>query len=452
MSGTEVDDAVATAKTFTSHATNLTTTTTAVRNTSRHGRDHSITMDNNNNHDNGSNYDLAHTFVEHSYPSPTRCQVCTGLLVGLWSQGLQCKICGFNVHRGGGIDGHDNCHDEAMLFTPCPGRRHDHQDHPPAAMAKSAFPTTRSAAASAEIMPSHGNDPQGHQNEQIVGKSNSKNEKIKPLLGFRVVLQELALLIKDQPQLLADICAQMDRDVLYHVEKTIVTAGVEREKSRKFLRFKQRCIRPFLAYIDAMQAQGQVYALVRLIGMHMVVDGVVAVIGFVFFTVATVTRHYHHFNPFTSSRHSSSTCYHWTTLLHLALVHDSTVLVTVHLALLLMAFWIRYMARLFLRKVILMDHFLQQKFTIQAKEDFGVSVVGAATRATWWSDRLVAASALTCSLAICVWWLVQPSLDTLIITESSSWSRLRDGPGPSAADTSTNNSTTQCMEHEIFAG
>ena len=69
--------------------------------------------------DNGEElYDLAHKFAEHTYRSPTNCDICHGLLVGLWSQGLQCEKCGVNCHRGEGIGDHDDCLAEAML-APC---------------------------------------------------------------------------------------------------------------------------------------------------------------------------------------------------------------------------------------------------------------------------------------------------------------------------------------------
>jgi hypothetical protein len=83
-----------------------------------------------------------------------------------------------------------------------------------------------------------------------------------------------------------------------------------------------------------------------------------------------------------------------------------------------------------MRKVILIDHFLQQKFTINAKDDFGVSVAGAATRAMWWSERIVAASAMTCSLAMALWWSVvaqpPPSIDSSLVEEALLSRRLPD--------------------------
>ena len=64
-------------------------------------------------------HEIPHKFVEHSYASPTYCSICNGLLVGLWSQGFQCEVCGLNVHRGEGVDEHDDCKAEALLSSCC---------------------------------------------------------------------------------------------------------------------------------------------------------------------------------------------------------------------------------------------------------------------------------------------------------------------------------------------
>lgn len=64
------------------------------------------------------NNEFAHQFEVHSYRAPTNCTLCSGLLVGLWSQGLQCKMCRMNIHRGQGLGEHDDCRAEALM-TPC---------------------------------------------------------------------------------------------------------------------------------------------------------------------------------------------------------------------------------------------------------------------------------------------------------------------------------------------
>lgn len=42
---------------------------------------------------------IPHTFVVHSYASPTICQSCKKLLKGIFRQGYQCKDCKFNAHK-----------------------------------------------------------------------------------------------------------------------------------------------------------------------------------------------------------------------------------------------------------------------------------------------------------------------------------------------------------------
>ncbi|KAL1461900.1 hypothetical protein WDU94_013763 [Cyamophila willieti] len=42
---------------------------------------------------------IPHTFNLHTYTRPTLCGLCKKLLKGLFKQGLQCKDCGFNVHK-----------------------------------------------------------------------------------------------------------------------------------------------------------------------------------------------------------------------------------------------------------------------------------------------------------------------------------------------------------------
>jgi hypothetical protein len=87
----------------------------------------SLVEDNNNNTQNDTttagylDEETPHVFETHTYGKPTCCDVCDGLLVGLFSQGLQCKYCKLNVHHGQGKGEHDDCKGEAIL-TPCKGQ------------------------------------------------------------------------------------------------------------------------------------------------------------------------------------------------------------------------------------------------------------------------------------------------------------------------------------------
>ena len=46
-----------------------------------------------------TNSNTSHCFAEHTYKTPTNCNYCHKLLVGLHKQGLHCKHCRMNVHR-----------------------------------------------------------------------------------------------------------------------------------------------------------------------------------------------------------------------------------------------------------------------------------------------------------------------------------------------------------------
>ena len=60
-----------------------------------------------------------HQFVVHTYVTPTWCGHCEQLLWGMKSQGWQCKVCGFNVHKKGDVNGKATCHLE--LRSTCSG-------------------------------------------------------------------------------------------------------------------------------------------------------------------------------------------------------------------------------------------------------------------------------------------------------------------------------------------
>jgi hypothetical protein len=161
--------------------------------------------------------ELAHTFHEHSYPSPEVCDMCSGLLVGLWSQGLQCKTCHMNVHRGEGKEGHDNCRIEALL-TACPG---------------------------------------------------CKIRKTETPVGLKVAIKQLNEMA---PNLGQEIRRQLNRDLMSHAVKGIVASGVEDERSKKLKRAKVVVV-TFVRALDKLEARGETYTVLFFLGAHALIAG-----------------------------------------------------------------------------------------------------------------------------------------------------------------------------------
>jgi hypothetical protein len=175
--------------------------------------------------------ELAHKFADHTYKSPTNCGICKGLLVGLWSQGLQCEICGLNVHRGEGVDGHDDCRKEALL-SPCSGKR-----------AKEEEPAT--------------------------------------------TLREV---MKQSPTFFQDIKEQMNKDIKSQVKSAVVTTGVEGEKSKKIRRFRDKLI-PLVETLDSVEARGGFFSFLVLMSFHIILVNALGLLSFVGFILALWPRH-----------------------------------------------------------------------------------------------------------------------------------------------------------------
>lgn len=294
-------------------------------------------------------YELAHKFEEHTYGYPTYCDVCTGLLAGLWSQGMQCASCGMNTHRGGGIGDHDDCRAEAML-APC----------------------------------------------DCVQQQSPANES----KTLREAMREVQELARERPNFFRDVRAQMDRDVMTHVTNVVVSAGVDGERDKKFRRTKEKIV-PLLEFVDGIEEKGEIHSLILLLSLHGRVALFAAMIGILGFILAVLWRH---------GRLTESS-------FHLALIHESTVLFTVHIGLLIVAAILRYYTSIFKRKVKVIDQFLRDKFGVDAKEDFGISVAGAARRARWWSERIFISAAITAYAAVCFWYAAEPSMNTLLFVD-----------------------------------
>lgn len=285
-------------------------------------------------------HEIPHKFVEHSYASPTYCDICNGLLVGLWSQGFQCEVCGLNVHRGEGIGEHDDCKAEALLSHHCPGK------------------------------------PQ-------VG-----NERT-------VTLTEA---MAKSPNFFREIKEQMDKDIMTHVKEAVVAGGVEGERTKNLRRLREGLV-PRIEALDAMEARGEVYCILVLLRLHAILAFIVAGVGLLLFTIALSPKlGFGLLDP---------------SVFHLAVMHELTILGTIHVCLVALAFIIRYYSLLFRRKSFILEEFLVDIFGINAEEDIGISVVGASIRAHAWSLRVAISATLTTITSLLAWYYWQPTVDEL---------------------------------------
>ena len=283
-------------------------------------------------------HEIPHKFEEHSYRKPTYCNVCDGLLVGLWSQGLQCVTCGLNVHRGEGINDHDDCKGEALLSA-CSGER--------------------------------------------IGEEQA------------MTLREA---IKRSPHFFQDIKEQMHKDLFTHAKEAVVSAGVDDERRKNLRRIKERLV-PLVESLDAIEARGEVYSVFVLLRLNIVISFIATVAGLLLFIVALCPK--------------LGFCLIEVSIFRLALMHELTVLVTIHICLVAFALLLLYYSNVFMQKSIIFEQFLIEMFDMHAEEDIGISVVGAAIRARAWSQRIAVTTIFTCVIALVLWNVEQPSLDEL---------------------------------------
>jgi hypothetical protein len=292
-------------------------------------------------------HELAHSFCEHTYLSPTSCDLCSGLLVGLWSQGLRCQTCHFNVHRGAGIGGHDDCHAEGLM-KPC-----------------------------------HGPNP----------SSSSSAPELESTDWFGMAIK---------PNFIEDVMEQMDRDIMAHAKNVIVATVVEGERSKKLRLFKDRVV-PFLQKLDALEARGEVPATLVLVGVQWLAAGAIAVVPFFTFLFALCWPSWHDGGgPLATNKGS--------TILRLAMVHSATVLCGALAGFLILSFGLKHGANVFRRKVNLLDQFLREVLQIDAQRDVGVSVAGAAARAQVWSQRAVRSAVISFLVISVLWHVLQPPI------------------------------------------
>jgi len=188
-----------------------------------------------------STQEHAHSFYEHSYKAPTYCQICNGLLVGLWSQGFRCKICHMNVHRGEGIGDHHDCKGEAIL-TPCPG-------------------------------------PDAEKDQR-------REEESAKLGDVIAQIRELA----NNPNFIKEVTDQLDKDVKARAKDVIVEAAVDDERDKNLRRLKAALV-PLVHKMDAVAANGELYVLMVLLGLQALAAIAQKIISLGLFTLVLAPRH-----------------------------------------------------------------------------------------------------------------------------------------------------------------
>ncbi|KAG7354519.1 phorbol ester/diacylglycerol binding domain C1 containing protein [Nitzschia inconspicua] len=280
-----------------------------------------------------------HQFETYSYSTPTYCRICGGLLAGLWRQGMKCKGCNMDIHHGQGKGEHDDCRAEALM-TSCPCDR---------------------TVSSVE--------------------SNNINEE-KQNLNHQ--LQQFQRMFQTHPNLWKEVTEQLDKDFMTNIKQVIIKEGTDNERSQKIRRARENIIKPTVDKLDAVEAKGFIYSLVWLLYYHLILVAFFGLLTASIFSAALIPTRYG------INRHG-------------ILLHMSTVLVSLHVGLLLLAVAIQMATLHFQRKEIIVDNFLQQTLTVQAKEDFGISVMDAAAKARLWSERLVLTAAIMCAVTIAAW-------------------------------------------------
>jgi len=286
----------------------------------------------------------AHCFEIYTYKKPTHCDICEGLLVGLWNQGLRCKTCGMSVHRGEGVGGHDDCRAEALLMG-CKGCQEEHrrQDSDPVAISE--------------------------------------------------VIHQVRQLAKDKPNFLKEVKKQWRSDMNSKVKEVIVTSAAKEEQKKKFLRARNKIV-PWVTSFDNFEKRGGPIIAYCMLGMlHLGLAAMAGLFAWIGFAVTLLPSHGLFWTESTFD------------LVHL---HTATVLYSFHVSLLLVVLGLRQLTGQMNRKSNVLDNFLCNVLKLEAERDLGISVKGVATRARLWANRLTISSIGICLGMLLMWHATQP--------------------------------------------
>ncbi|KAG7369483.1 alkaline phosphatase D precursor [Nitzschia inconspicua] len=314
--------------------------------------------------------DIAHVFERHTYQKPTKCDICDGLLVGLWSQGLQCHECGMNVHRGEGCNGHTNCRAEALLQDGgC--RKHRQQSATVALQCQNVSSSSSPSSKTSKTAPYNN-----------IYNSNGNN--------FSEAIQQVRQLAREQPNFFQDVKAQIDRDVKSCVKSIIVSKGAEEQRTKSLLKFRNQLVVPLVALLDRIESTqqtryhlgGSILAYAILFAGHLLT--VLVVCAFTWMGLSLALWGNQPSNTTTNNNNNNN--------LHtmepsLVYGHMAAIVYAFHLALTVLVWIVRRLVSLMHRKSKVLDQFLQEVFSLSAQDDLGMSVHQFAVRARLWSRR-----------------------------------------------------------------
>jgi hypothetical protein len=262
-----------------------------------------------------------------------------------------------HVHRGEGTGEHDDCRAEALM-TSCP--HHDQNKHP------------------------ESTEQGGYDSGDTPAAPNITN-----------VLKQLQDLVQHSPNFMGELKLQIDRDVKALAKEAIVEAGVEEERTRKLRRIKKWAT-SFIAILDDASDRGEMLVFLVFLGCQAIFSLIASLTSLGVFTLALWPKH--------------GLC--TVMAMRLAALHYTTVAASVQAGILLFSIAFVYLCRLFKRKANIIDQYLRDVFQIDAAEDIGVSIQGAAGRARRWSYRFFLPASFSFVVASLLWHEMQPkSLD-----------------------------------------